>query len=244
MSKTQIDRLGDRLRTGTLSEDDLRELNGYRQGFAPAYRDVIAIVRDRLGIEPTGRPAKSTTAIVDKLRRESIRLSQIQDIAGARLIVPSIKGQDRVVRQIAKAFERTVIIDRRERPSHGYRAVHVIAFIAGAPVEIQVRTALQHLWAELSEKLADVMDPAIKYGGGEPDVRSALTGISAAFADIEHDEHKLLQLESRIKNLRESSPELGRELDDARRNFAAITKRAHAVVNQVMGDIRTIAEGN
>jgi ppGpp synthetase/RelA/SpoT-type nucleotidyltranferase len=36
------------------------------------------------------------------------------------------------------------VIDRRAEPMHGYRAVHVIVFPDGAPIEIQVRTAWQH----------------------------------------------------------------------------------------------------
>jgi ppGpp synthetase/RelA/SpoT-type nucleotidyltranferase len=42
----------------------------------------------------------------------------------------------------------------------------VIASEKNRLVEIQVRSSLQHLWAELSEKFSDVIDPAIKYGGG------------------------------------------------------------------------------
>ena len=63
-------------------------------------------------------------------------------------------------------FTITSVVDRREQPSHGYRAVHVLVQEAGKIVEIQVRTSLQQLWAELSEKASDVLDPAIKYGRG------------------------------------------------------------------------------
>ncbi len=47
---------------------------------------------------------------------------------------------------------------------HGYSAVHVIVFPEGAPVEIQVRTSWQHEWAELFEKLADLIGRGIRYG--------------------------------------------------------------------------------
>jgi putative GTP pyrophosphokinase len=86
MSKTQIDRLGDRLKKGNITEDDLRLLDQYRRSFTEAYEFVVGAIRKELSLEPTGRPAKSTTSIADKLRRESIRLTQIQDIAGCRLI--------------------------------------------------------------------------------------------------------------------------------------------------------------
>jgi hypothetical protein len=47
---------------------------------------------------------------------------------------------------------------------HGYRAVHVIVFPEGAPIEIQVRTEWQHEWAEFFEKLADLVGRGIRYG--------------------------------------------------------------------------------
>jgi hypothetical protein len=49
----------------------------------PAYERVIETIIDQLTLQPTGRLAKSTTSISDKLKRESIRLTQIQDIAEA-----------------------------------------------------------------------------------------------------------------------------------------------------------------
>lgn len=61
----------------------------------------------------------------------------------------------------------------------------MIAIADGKPIEIQVRTALQHSWAELSEKYADVIDPAIKYGGGPELVRTLLTRFSDYIADVE-----------------------------------------------------------
>jgi len=78
LSKNQIDRLGARRRKGDIREDDLRLLESYKRSFDAAYEGVVEQIRDQLGFEPTGRPAKSTTSISDKLRRESIRLSQIR----------------------------------------------------------------------------------------------------------------------------------------------------------------------
>src|SRR5262249_26239032 len=82
-------------------------------------------------------------------------------------------------------FRGACVMDRRDKPSHGYRAVHIIAEVAGKPVEIQVRTALQHLWAEVSEKASDVLDPAIKYGGGADPWRTWLTETSELVAGYE-----------------------------------------------------------
>jgi len=179
LTKTQIDKLGDRLRKGNIEEADLRLLDLYRRSFNDAYEIVVGSIRKELALEPTGRPAKSTTSISDKLRRESIRLTQIQDIAGCRLIVSDIANQESVVQSLNGLFEHTTIVDRRQQPSHGYRAVHVIASCHDKMIEIQVRTSLQQIWAELSEKYSDVRDPAIKYGGGDETIQGILTETSS-----------------------------------------------------------------
>ena len=83
-------------------------------------------------------------------------MTQIQDIAGGRLVVSDIADQDGVVESLIQLFDVATVVDRREKPSHGYRAVHVIATSRNKLVEIQVRTELQHLWAELFKKFSDV----------------------------------------------------------------------------------------
>ncbi len=205
LSKTQIDRLGDRLRKYSalalvLQAEDLKLLDEYRLSFGEAYEHVVRTIREQLGLEPTGRPAKSTISILEKLHRETIRLSQIQDIAGCRVIVNGVLEQDQVVDSLCKVFPGTSIIDRRVDPSYGYRAVHVIAKISGKPVEIQVRTQLQHLWAELSEKFSDVFDPSIKYGRGDRGIRKALEVASEAVAGMEETEQQIPDLRRPIPN--------------------------------------------
>ena len=198
VSKTQIDRLGERLKKGDITEDDLRLLDAYRRSFAVAYNEVVGAVRKELALEPTGRTAKSTTSISDKLRRESIRLTQIQDITGCRLIVADIAEQKRVVRALVSLFEQASVSDRREKPSHGYRAVHVIVTHRSKMVEIQVRTELQHLWAELSEKFSDVSDPTVKYGGGNKEIQKTLTETSDLVAGAESLEMGLAGIISQL----------------------------------------------
>ena len=189
VSKTQIDRLGDRLKEGLHTESDLRLLDDYRRSFGEAYEAVVRTIRQG-GEFPTGRLAKSTLSIVEKLRRESIRLSQMQDIAGCRVVVANIVQQDQFVESLRTVFPGASVIDRRDNPSYGYRAVHVIAEISGKPIEIQVRSSLQHLWAELSEKSSDVLDPTIKYGGGPDEWRTFLVASSETVAGYEKLEKK------------------------------------------------------
>ena len=109
----------------------------------------------------------------------------MQDIAGCRLVVDDILTQDIVVENLKGLFDKVTVVDRRERPSHGYRAVHVIVESHGKLIEIQVRTSLQQAWAQLSEKLADEVDSAIKYGGGDEELVSVLAMMSDASMDVE-----------------------------------------------------------
>ena len=187
LSKTQIDRLGERLKGGSHTESDLRLLDDYRRSFGEAYEAVVQTIRQH-GEFPTGRLAKSTLSIAEKLRRESIRLSQMQDIAGCRVVVADVVQQELFVASLRTIFPGAAVIDRRDKPSYGYRAVHIIVEVSGKPVEIQVRTALQHLWAELSEKSSDVLDPTIKYGGGTAEWRTILTRSSVVVAAYEEFE--------------------------------------------------------
>lgn len=218
LSKTQIDRLGDRIRRGPLTESDLRLLDEYRRSFGEAYEATVRIIREQLQLEPTGRPAKSTGAIIEKLRRESIRLSQIQDISGCRVVVTNIADQEQVIASLRTTFPGASVVDRRANPSYGYRAVHVVASISEKLIEIQVRTSLQHLWAELSEKFSDVYDPNIKYGGGKERIRQFLTNASENVATLEKDFMDIEEVQTELNRIEypNASEELQTEIAQLR----------------------------
>jgi ppGpp synthetase/RelA/SpoT-type nucleotidyltranferase len=176
VSKSALDRPGVRLVSGdSISDDDLVDL----ARIVDAYQDVLNRVKLRLtelGFSATAR-IKTTGTLVDKLRRETARFSQVQDLAGARIVVPDRAAQDDATSRIANAFEAAgctcKVIDRRQHPSHGYRAVHIVLQVDKVPVEIQVRTDLQDSWAQLVERLADIWGRGIRYGD-EPDAPDSL----------------------------------------------------------------------
>jgi hypothetical protein len=123
-------------------------------------------------LSPSAR-VKTLATIREKLQRESVRLSQIQDIAGARIVTEGgLDTQDQIRDAVVAAFPGARVFDRRERPSYGYRAVHVVVTCQAVPVEIQIRTSDQHRWAEIFERLADTFGRQIRYGG-EPDEPNA-----------------------------------------------------------------------
>lgn len=84
-------------------------------------------------------------------------------------------------------FDEHKLVDRIIRPSHGYRAIHVVVRTEGRWVEIQVRTMLQHYWAQLCELLADRVGLAFKYGQGQPQLRRWIDDLSEAVNALEQD---------------------------------------------------------
>lgn len=196
LSRSQIDRLGDHLRrSATPDADDLRLLADLRREYDGPMVRVQHLLEERLGIESSSR-LKTVNTIVEKLRREKTRLSTMQDVAGLRAVRDmTLNEQDSLVEQILGLFPDGQIVDRRQTPTHGYRAVHVIMKDDGFPVEFQVRTSLQDLWAQAFEKLADVLGREIRYGHlpsaqepGGPQAREVIEGLqvlSVAIAKVE-----------------------------------------------------------
>jgi ppGpp synthetase/RelA/SpoT-type nucleotidyltranferase len=144
LSVRQVNRLGERLKAGPLTEQDRRLLLEYRASFLPAYREVIARIREELGINPSGRPEKTPESIIAKLERGGVKhLADMQDLTGCRIVVEGRSLQNEVTERLVQLFPQAKVKDRREEPSFGYRAVHVIARVQGRQVEVQVRTSLQ-----------------------------------------------------------------------------------------------------
>ncbi len=117
----------------------------------------------------TARP-KTTGTIIEKLRREhGMSLPRMGDLAGFRIVGAfDFLGQDRLFDEIVRRFPADPRvprrIDRRTDPSHGYRALHALVSFDGVSIEMQIRTVIQHVWADLMERLADRLGRQIRYG--------------------------------------------------------------------------------
>jgi ppGpp synthetase/RelA/SpoT-type nucleotidyltranferase len=185
VSKTALDRLGVRLASSdSITESDLQELAIVARAYQSAL-DRAKLHLGQLGYSATTR-VKTTGTLIEKLQRESARLSQVQDLAGARIVVVNRAEQNDTVNEIREVFEcleggGCKVIDRRENPSYGYRAVHVIVRLDSLPIEIQVRTDLQDLWAQITEKLADRWGRGIRYGEdpANPEAEVQASGLAA-----------------------------------------------------------------
>lgn len=164
-TKSQINKLGERLRKEELlTSEALEQLQAFRALHDAPLAQAQRQIQEQLRIQAAPR-LKTVGTIIEKLRREKSRLSEMQDIAGLRIVQSmSWNAQTSRVRKLEELFPDSRTIDRRLKPSHGYRAVHVIARVDGFLVEIQVRNVLQNLWAQTMERLADTWGRGIRYG--------------------------------------------------------------------------------
>lgn len=165
ISKSRAEQLGAKLATESLAPGERRELEEFRASYVlPMAHVQVKLIE--LGLECTTR-LKNLGTVAEKLRREEgMALPRVQDIAGVRVVVADLGQQDEVVDQIPGAWRGCRVRDRREEPSPGgYRAVHLIVKQDDRPVEVQVRTALQHQWAEVFEKMGDRWGRSIRYNG-------------------------------------------------------------------------------
>lgn len=188
-SKNQARKLGERLRSTTPpAEADIDLLETMLAAYDEALSSAAVRIKSSLGIEPSPR-IKSTITTIEKLRRSNrSHLAEIQDLAGLRIVLSGYdrEEQDRIRDELMELFKDgqkpAKAEDRRENPSEGYRAVHVVVYVDGLPVEIQVRTTLQHSWAEFFEKLGDRLGRGIRYGEG-PDIEALSRSLDSATND-------------------------------------------------------------
>jgi len=110
---------------------------------------------DVQGILPVGiAPAAARELILMADPREPRAL---RDIAGVRVVVPTLEGVQKLDQQLRQTFGDRVIrykdfIGKQYR-GNGYRAVHLVVLEDRRPVEIQLRTTRQHQWAKWEHRL-------------------------------------------------------------------------------------------
>jgi ppGpp synthetase/RelA/SpoT-type nucleotidyltranferase len=111
MSRTQIQKLGERLAAGADEDHDreaLEELVACHLAVIETGRPRLDGLADAVGTAPlhiSHRP-KTTTTIIEKLQRESgMSLPRMQDLAGIRIVGPiSLDEQDRLADEIMRRF--------------------------------------------------------------------------------------------------------------------------------------------
>lgn len=170
-----------------------RALHGYPLNtFQATLRDKLKVV-DRYGI--VGQRLKRAPSVIAKLQRfPSMRLPQMQDIAGLRAILGNQAKVNRLYESYMNSrFQHTLVNEKDYITSpkqDGYRGFHLVYCYAsdragefsGLHVELQLRTALQHAWATAVETVDAFMGESIKAGRPTEDWGGFFRLASAAFA--------------------------------------------------------------
>jgi ppGpp synthetase/RelA/SpoT-type nucleotidyltranferase len=136
---------------------------------------------------------KRKPQIISKLQRLHVRLTQLQDIGGARIIVDDNKEVDRLyqhlLEKIAKqkriTMLRTADYRQKGRDITGYRALHLIFSRAGHNLELQIRSRIQHYWAESIERTSVIYGHQLKEQKGDAAVINYFQKLSNIFFEIE-----------------------------------------------------------
>jgi ppGpp synthetase/RelA/SpoT-type nucleotidyltranferase len=259
-SRSEINALGRRLAHTGATLSDLEALSLYQGDFVMALEEVrtalselTAPIREAYGdygpLALTTR-VKTVATLIDKLRRGT-SLSTMQDIVGCRIAgFITLDQQDDIARLVADRFADSRAIDRRERPTQGYRAVHVVVQPGGHRVEVQIRTKLQDQWANWTEKLGDDWGRWLRYGlpAEGPDARaierrSAFVQLNIQQSDEFYEMDKLLtqgvRVQARLANIDASAgqdeanrAECYAELRDLQLKHEAVTERVHKLWDQ------------
>ena len=183
-TEQEIRRCGDRIRKAAERERepdpaDLVLLNEYRASHQPALERcqerLVKLFHREFGMDPGavyigGRPLKTVEAIKAKLVRSRTRLNRMQDIAGTRIVVPTLDFQEAVSALVTLGLgdcDPTVVKDTRlHGDDYGYRAVHQVVTLEGRLAEIQIRTEAQDLWAQVVEQTDRALGLDLKHGQG------------------------------------------------------------------------------
>ncbi|MCY3850155.1 MAG: RelA/SpoT domain-containing protein [Acidimicrobiaceae bacterium] len=222
MSNNQANKAAQLIRSSLLGELRLLLPNEHEEALSVvrAYRDdhKLALVTANNGLRSCLRTLglegevtqrlKRVPTIVDKLRRQpTMKLSQMHDIGGCRVVLVSADEVEKVKARFARNSRSRngkddKIIDYVMSPrSSGYRAVHLRTFYRNRKVEVQLRTSGQHAWAVFVENLGEVSKHDLKSGEGPQSVlnwlRKLADGIAHEEAGMVLDEtfgHELARL--------------------------------------------------
>lgn len=197
-SNAALDRAGEVLRVEAFNNKDQKEalaqalhtLSDWRKAHSYALNTFQAMLRGRcksMGFHDedyfVAQRLKRVPSIVSKLHRSKTRLSQIQDIAGLRVVLPTVSDvrcfHDKLITSPAKHEAKLPATDYIDHPrDSGYRSIHQIFKYRNAThsdlnklsVEVQIRTRLQHAWATAVETLGAIENCSFKNGEGPAEV--------------------------------------------------------------------------
>lgn len=164
---------------------------------------------------------KRKPQIIRKLNRLSVRLTQLQDIGGCRIIVHRNTDVDRLHKYLLDRVgaQNIFVIDRatdyreKGRDDTGYRSLHIILKRGGIFLELQIRSRIQHYWAESIERTSVIYGYYLKESEGNPKVIQYFKTLSDVFFEIEAGREASVEQRIRVDSLRSECEQIIRESD-------------------------------
>ena len=201
-SKNKIDRAGYALsKKDFRSEDEEIEaeivFDDYRREHLQPLTDTTYLIQDWLSNFGKhyyiAQRLKRRPQILRKMRRFSVRLTQLQDIGGNRVIVDTNADvealrhflQGRIASTSELRLHRETDYRTVGRDDTGYRALHLILEKAGVKIELQLRSRAQHYWAEAIERTSVIYGFHLKENEGDPKVLDYFKLLSQVFFELE-----------------------------------------------------------
>jgi ppGpp synthetase/RelA/SpoT-type nucleotidyltranferase len=204
LSRAKIDKAGEQLAKGTWKTDDQyleNELifDEYRKlHIEPLTEITIKLQSWLMDFNEDfyiAQRIKRKPQILRKLKRFSSRLSQLQDLGGVRIIFEKNiyidKFIDFIKNKLSKShyFSIDKITDYREKGRYdsGYRAVHLMLIRKEIKIELQLRSRIQHNWAERIERTSIIYGHYLKELEGDQRILDYFKLLSNIFYEIECD---------------------------------------------------------
>lgn len=165
----------------------------WRSAHAYPLRKASANLRHYVRDVPEARVSqrlKKFGTVIDKLGRfDRMNLSRMEDIGGCRVVVSDVVQARDLARRLKKNW--TISRDRdyvADPKPDGYRARHLVTIKDGRFIEVQIRTALQDLWANTVERDGRRAGVGLKFGDGGDEVRDRYRRVSELMAAEERGE--------------------------------------------------------
>jgi ppGpp synthetase/RelA/SpoT-type nucleotidyltranferase len=224
-SKSRIDKSG-RVLSSDKSEIDEEYLeldeafNIYRQAHLAPLSALTSSIQNFLSDFDfnyyVAQRLKRKPQILRKLNRLSVRLTQLQDIGGLRIIVDN----DKIVSDLSSIIDDSLKQSSYFRPHRstdyrplgrddsGYRALHKIVRGGSLFFEIQLRSRAQHHWAESVERTSVFYGKRLKEGEGSPFILQYFKNLSRVFTEIEHGLQQSQESLAILESMRRKSEEI------------------------------------
>jgi ppGpp synthetase/RelA/SpoT-type nucleotidyltranferase len=240
----------------------LRDYEEYKAA-ARLAEDLIREALDNTVLQINGITSRAKTPASTRHKIEENNLGlparQLKDLLGVRVTTTFAHDVDQVVDALEQLFRTESRVDKRgllDLHQFGYRSVHLIVRIPrsgrigaaaerleGTPIEIQVRSVIEHAWAEIEHDL--------RYKSGvhlPDDLTRRFSALAGALELVDREFDALhLAITRNVMDLRaayEAGSPGGASLDSARLLGLIMARRPQAPINGPSGLVMSLPDAN